>query len=166
MSNMQNIQIEKLILNVGGKGEQLEKGYKLLLYLTQRKPIRTAAKKRMQTWGIRPGLEIGAMVTLRKENEIQPLLKRLLGSVNNTLRKKQISIDHFSFGIHEYIEIPGAEYQRDIGIIGLDVILVFKRKGKRIALRKLKKRRLPKKQHISREEIIAFMEERYLTKFI
>ena len=26
----------------------------------------------------------------------------------------------------KYIEIPGAEYQRDIGIIGLDVTVVFK----------------------------------------
>ena len=56
-----------------------------------------------------------------------------------TIKRKQISENNFSFGIKEYIEIPGAEYQRDIGIIGLDVKVVFKRSGRRVGLRKIQR---------------------------
>ncbi len=37
----------------------------------------------------------------------------------------------------EYIEIPGVEYDRDIGIRGLDITIVFKRAGRRVRLKKL-----------------------------
>ena len=66
-------------------------------------------------------------------------MKRLLVSIENKLKKSQFKDNHFSFGIKEYLEIPGMEYQRDIGILGLDVTVVFKRKGKRVKERKWKK---------------------------
>jgi len=94
------------------------------------------------------------------------LLKKMLVSIDNTLRKKQISENNFSFGIKEYIEIPGVEYQRDIGIMGFDVTLVFKRSGRRVMLRKMKQGRVSKKQIITKEEIIKFMEDNFQTKFI
>jgi hypothetical protein len=50
------------------------------------------------------------------------------------------------------------EYQRDIGIMGLDVTAVFKRKGKRVAFKKIKQGSLPQKQNVTPEEI-----EEYLT---
>jgi len=157
------IKIEKVVLSIGGTGENLEKGFKLLKIITNRTPARMKSHKRIPTLGVRPKLEVGAVVTVRKN--IEPLLKRLLQSVENKLRKKQISENNFSFGIKEYIEIPGMEYQRDIGIIGLDVTVVFKRAGKRVGLRKIKMGRVPRKQIISKEEIIKFMEENYQVEF-
>jgi large subunit ribosomal protein L5 len=161
---MREIKIEKLVLSVGGIGENLEKGFKLLKFLTGRTPAKMKSKKRIPTLGVRPGLEIGAVVTIRENME--EFLKRLLNTFDNTLRKKQISENNFSFGIKEYIEIPGAEYQRDIGIIGLDVTVVFKRAGRRVRLKKIKKGKISKKQIITKEEIIKFMEENFHTKFI
>lgn len=163
---MREVKIEKVILSVGGTGDDLEKGYKLLEMLTKRKPKKTRAgiSQRIPTWGVRPGLALGAMVTLRKNYE--QLLKRLLATVDNTLSKKHLADNHFSFGIKEYIEIPGVEYQRDIGIRGFDVTVVFKRTGRRVKLRKRKRGRYPKKQWVTPEEIIKFMEENFQIKFI
>jgi len=160
---MRKIKIEKVILSVGGVGDQLEKGFKLLKLLTNRIPSKTSSKKRIPTLGVRPGLEIGARVTLRKN--VEEILKKLLAAIDNKLRKKQISENNFSFGIKEYIEIPGIEYQRDIGIIGFDVTITFTRSGRRVKLRKIKKGKIPSRQIVSKEEIIKYMEENFKTNF-
>jgi len=57
------------------------------------------------------------------------------------------------------------EYHRDIGIMGLDVTVVFKRAGRRVRLKKIKNGKIPKKQIITKEEIIKFMENRFQTRF-
>ena len=162
-NSMRKIRIEKIVLNVGGIAENLEKGFKLLSFITKRKPAKMKSKKRIPSLEVRPGLEVGAVVTIRKNKE--ELLKRLLAAIENTLRKKQISINNFSFGIKEYLEIPGMEYQRDIGIAGLDVTIVFKRAGRRVRLKKMKKGKISKKQIITKEEIIKFMEDNFQTNF-
>ena len=161
---MRNIKIEKIVLSVGGTADMLDKGFRLLKSITGKTPAKIKSKKRIPTWGVRPGLEVGAVVTLRKD--FHEFLKKLLVSIDNTLKTKQISENNFSFGIKEYIEIPGVEYQRDIGIIGLDVTVVFKRSGRRVGLRKIKRGKVSKKQIITKEEIIKFMEDNFQTRFI
>ena len=160
---MRKIKIEKVVVSISGIGEDLEKGVKLLEMITKRKAAKMKSTKRIPTFNVRPGLEIGTVITLRKNNK--EFLERFLSAIENTLKRKQISENNFSFGIKEYIEIPGVEYQRDIGIIGLDITVVFKRTGKRVALRKVKKGKVSKKQMISKEEIIKFMEENFHTRF-
>jgi large subunit ribosomal protein L5 len=161
---MREIKIEKVVLNIGATGEELEKGVKLLKMLTGRRPAKMKTRKRIPTLNVRPGLEVGTVVTIRKDAEV--ILKRMLTAMDNKIKKKQISVNNFSFGIEEYIEIPDIEYQRDIGIIGLDVTVVFKRTGRRVRLKKVKRGRIPKRQSISKEEIIKFMEEKFGTEFI
>ncbi|MCK4647705.1 50S ribosomal protein L5 [Candidatus Pacearchaeota archaeon] len=160
---MREVKIEKIVLSIGGTGEDLEKGVKLLKILTGRKPAKKKSHKRIPSLGVRPKLEVGAMVTIRQN--IKEFLSKMLTTIDNRLTKKQISENNFSFGIKEYIEIPGVEYQRDIGIIGFDVTVVFKRTGKRVKLKKTKRGKIPKRQAISREEIIKFMEDNFQTEF-
>jgi large subunit ribosomal protein L5 len=160
---MRKIAIEKVVLNVGGTGEYLERGFKLLQVVTKRKPMKTRSSKRIPTWNVRPGLEVGAVVTLRQGFE--DLLRKLLAAEDNKIRKKQVSVNNFSFGIKDYLEIPGMEYQREIGIVGLDVTIVFKRNGRRVRLKKIKRGKIPKRQVISKEEIIKFMEDNYSVNF-
>ena len=164
MNPMREIKIEKVVLSAGGTGDDLEKGVKLLKLLTGKKPAKMKSKKRIPSLGVRPGLEVGAVVTLRKNAE--EFLKKMLMAESNSLKKKQISENNFSFGVKEYIEIPGVEYERDIGIMGFDVTVVFKRTGRRVKLKKIKRGKVPKKQSISKEEIIKFMEEKFQTEFI
>ncbi len=160
---MREIKIEKVVVGVGGTGEELEKGFKLLKILTNRNPAKMQSNRRIPSWGVRPGLAVGAMVTIRKN--AKDFLKKMLTTIDNELKRKQISENNFSFGIKEYIEVPGMEYQRDIGIMGFDVTVVFKRAGKRTKLKKIKKGKVPKKQKIKPEEIIKYMEENFQTKF-
>lgn len=160
---MRMVFIERIVLSAGGKADVLEKARKLLEYLTGKKAQIIASNKRIPDFNVNPGLEVGTRVTLRDQEAIDTL-KRLLGSIDNTLSKKQIAQNHFSFGIPEYIEIPGTEYKREIGIRGLNVSVVFARKGKRIAIRKRMRVSIPLKQHIPQEEIISFMEKNFKTK--
>jgi large subunit ribosomal protein L5 len=160
---MRTIKIEKIVLGIGATGDNLEKGIKLLELITERKASRRISAKRIPSLGVRPKLQVGAIVTIRKEPE--KILRRMLSAVDNRLKTKQISENNFSFGIKEYIEIPGMEFQRDIGIMGLDVTVVFKRTGRRVKLRKIKTGKIPKRQVITKEEIIKFMEDNFQTKF-
>src|SRR3989344_6075290 len=164
-NKMRTIKIEKVVLSVGGIGDSLEKGYKLLQILGDgQKVAKMKSRKRIPTLNVRPGLEIGAVITIREKTDI--LLKRLLKAIENQLKRKQISVNNFSFGVKEYIEIPGVEYQREIGIIGLDVTVVFKRAGRRVRIRKIKRGKIPKRQEITKEEIIKYMDENFGTEFI
>ena len=161
---MRKVRMEKIVLSVGGTGEELEKGVRLLKLLTGRIPAKMESRKRIPSLGVRPKLEVGAVVTIRKN--LKEVLRKMLSPLDNTLKKSQISENNFSFGIKEYIEVPGIEYQRDIGIKGLDVTVTFQRAGRRVKLKKIKSQRIPKKQAVTREEIIKFMEENFKTKFI
>ena len=162
-NKMRQISIEKVVLSVGATGEELEKGVKLLSMLTGRKPAKMESRKRIPALGVRPKLEVGAVVTIRKGTE--EILRRMLATRDDTLKKRQVVDNCFSFGVKEYIEIPGVEYHRDIGIRGLDVTVVFKRTGRRVKLKKAKAGRIPKRNRIDREEIIRFMEEKFGTRF-
>jgi len=163
-NKMREIKIDKIVLNVGGTGEELEKGVKLLQMLTDRKPAKMKSVKRIPSLGVRPGLEIGAVVTLR--TGLNEFLKKMLVTIDNRLKRKQISENNFSFGIKEYIEIPGVEYKREIGIKGFDVTVVFKRSGRRVRLKKVKRGKIPKRQVITKGEIIKFMEDNFQVEFI
>jgi len=156
---MDNIFLEKVVLNCGATAEKLEKSVKLLSILTNRKINEIESIKRIPTLGVRPGLKTGAMVTIRGKEKIE-ILKRLFGAVNNKIRKKQIQDNHFSFGIKEYLEIPNMEYQRDIGIIGLDVTVTFSKPGKRVKFKKIKKGKWPTKKKVDAKDIIEFLENK------
>jgi large subunit ribosomal protein L5 len=160
---MREIKIEKIVLNMGGTGDYLNKGIKLLKKITGKKPAVMKSNKRIPSFDVCPGLEVGAVVTLRKD--LKDFLEKMLEAENNTLKRSQISENNFSFGIKEYIEIPGVEYIREIGIMGFDVTVVFKRTGKRIKLKKAKRGKIPDKQKISKQEIISFMENKFNTEF-
>jgi large subunit ribosomal protein L5 len=161
---MRQIRIEKVILSSGATGDDLAKARKLLEFISKGKAQIVASAKRIPEFNVRPGLEVGTRVTLRGEKAID-LLKKLLGAIDNELPQKQVSENHFSFGIKEYIDIPGVEYQRDIGIRGFNITVVFTRRGTRVKVKKIKRGRLPKKQFIPKEEIIGFMKEAFKTKF-
>ena len=162
---MRQIFIEKVLLSASGVDKDLEKAKKLLELLSGMKAQIVASNKRIPDFGVRPGLEVGTRVTLRGEKAIQ-LLKRLLAAEENKLKVKQMSENHFSFGIEEYIEIPGVEYQRDIGIRGLNITVVFARAGLRVKRKKIKSGNVPKKQFIPAEEIINYMEDNFKVNFV
>ncbi len=156
--------IEKVIMSGGATKDNLAKEKKLLEIITSRKAEVVASRKRIPDFGVNPGLEVGTRVTVRGQPAMT-LLGRLLGAKDNVLKARHVVENHFSFGVKEYIEIPGIEYQRDIGIRGFNVTVVFARKGLRVPRKKIKSGSLPKKQRVSKQEIIKFMEDNFKTKF-
>jgi large subunit ribosomal protein L5 len=166
MNSMKEIKIEKLTLNIGAGKDQakLDKGMMLIKNIAGHPPVKTFTKKRIQEWGLRPGLPIGCKLTLRKE-KASLLLKRLLESKDNTLHLSNFDNEgNISFGIQEYIDIPEVKYDPNIGIMGLQVCITLKRNGFRIKNRAVKKRPIPKKHRINREDAVDYMKNAYNLK--
>lgn len=166
MSDMKNIRIEKLTLNIGvGKSQEtLDKAIKLLGLVTNAKPVKCLTKKRIPTWGLRPGLPIGAKVTIRG-SKTESLLKRLLDAKEYKLKKSCFdNTGNVSFGIPEYLDIGGMKYDPEIGSLGLQVSVTLDRKGYRIKKRALLQKKIPNKLIISREESMNFLTEKFNVK--
>ncbi len=166
MNSMKQISIEKITLNIGAGKDQakLEKGIKLISNITGHNPVKTFTKKRIQEWGLRPGLPIGCKLTLRKKMAIE-LLRRLLEARDNVLQPTNLDNEgNVSFGIKEYIDIPGVKYDPDIGIMGLQVCVTLKRNGFRVKYRSLKRHQIPKRHRIPKEEAIEFMKNMFNLK--
>ena len=166
MNLMKSIKIEKVTLNIGAGKDQarLEKGLSLLNTITNETPIKTITSKRIQEWGLRPGLPVGCKLTLRKDKAVK-MLPRLLDAVENRLSERQFDDNgNLAFGIHEYIEISGVKYDPKIGILGLEVCVTLERPGYRIKRRRLLARKIPARHRISRQEAIEFMTKNFNTR--
>ncbi|MCX6708147.1 MAG: 50S ribosomal protein L5 [Candidatus Woesearchaeota archaeon] len=163
MNPMQQPRIEKITLNVGAGKEQsrLEKGVAILRMITGIEPMKTVTNKRIPTWGLRPGLPIGCKLTLRKNKAVE-VLKRLLEAKNKKLQPSQFDeTGNISFGIHEYIDIPGVTYDPKIGVLGLQVCITLEKPGYRIKRRKVEPKKLPRKHMVSKQEAMVFMQKNF-----
>ncbi len=167
MNPMRQIRIEKLTLNIGAGKDQaiLAKGEKLIEQLAGIRPVKTKTQKRIPAWGLRPGLPIGLKLTIRGE-AAEKLIPRLLAAKSNKLKPSNLDeAGNVSFGIPEYIDIEGAKYDPEIGIIGLQACITLERPGYRTKRRRVRPAK-PGQQHvIAPEEAIAFMGERFKTRF-
>lgn len=160
---MRDIRVEKLTVNigVGEGGKKLENALKLIEKMTGRKGVITNARVRNPTFKIKKGDPIGAKVTLRKGAAVE-FLKKAFQAVDNKIKGSSFDVyGNFAFGIHEYIDFPGVKYDPEIGIIGFDVCVTLCRKGLRVAKRRVARRALDKKQRVTREEAIAFVQNNF-----
>ena len=164
VNKMREMKLDKVILNIGGVGDKLDKGVILLETISGKKAVRVKANKRIPTWSVRPGLEVGAKVTFRGEDALN-LIKKLLPAIDNTLKEKQIQDNCFSFGIHEYIEIPGVEYIREVGIMGFEVTVVFSRAGKSVEKKKVKRGKA-RRLTVTRKEIENYLITKFRTEIL
>lgn len=163
MNLMQQVRMAKLTLNFGAGKDQtkLEKGIQLLKSLTGVTPVKTITQKRIPSWGVRPGLPVGCMVTLRKQPAVD-LLKRLLEAKENKL--KMTMFDHegnVGFGIPESIDIPDYKYDPKVGVLGLQVCVTLEKPGFRVKRRKLMPAKIPHKHRVSRDEAAQYMKDNF-----
>ncbi len=160
---MKKIRIGKVTLNigVGEAGESLARAETVLRQLSSAKTVQTVCKVRQPTWGLRKGLHIGVKSTLRGKLALD-FLKRAFAAVDNRINKKSFDLQgNFSFGIKEYIDLPGVKYDPKLGIFGLDVTITLERPGYRVKKRKLKKARIGKQHLISIEEAMNFVNKTF-----
>ena len=163
---MREIRIEKVTLNVGCGSDQdkLKRAQKLLQSLTDQKPLITRTRRRT-TFGMARKKPIGVKVTLRKDKALN-FLRDALQAVDNELKESQINDDNFSIGIKEYIDLPKANYDPDVGILGMDVCVTLERPGYRVKKRKIKKSRIGKKHLITKTETIEWLKNKFGVKII
>lgn len=155
---MRTIRVGKVTLNIatGESGESVEKAYTLAERITGQKPVRTLATRKARTFRIRRGLPIGVKVTLRRKKGAE-LLKKILPAIGNTINESNFDDNgNFSFGLKEYLSIPGLKYDSKLGMIGMNINITLERPGYRIKERKIKNGKMSKTHRISKIEAIDF----------
>jgi len=162
-SMMKTITLNKIVLNmgVGKSGDAIEVAKLALDQISGKKSCAREAKETQRDWGVRKGEPIGVAVTIRGE-DATALLKRLFEAKGNKINGS--SFDDFgnvSFGIKEYIDIPGTKYDPKIGILGLDVAVTLARPGFNIRFRSRHKAKIGKTHRISREEAQEFLTRKF-----
>lgn len=163
---MQKPKISKVVLNigVGESGEKLGKAENLLQQISGRKPVRTFSKHKIPTWGLKKGDPIGCKVTLRGTNA-EEMLKRGFSAIDNHLIVSQFDVfGNLSFGIHEYIDIPGIKYDPNIGIFGMNITVTVERPGYSVKKKMIHRVKIPKKNLITPQESMEFIKEKFGVK--
>lgn len=165
---MREPRIEKVVVNigVGESGEKLVKAEGLLKELTGKKPTRTKSRHKIPSWNLKKGDPIGCKVTLRGKVGGE-FLKRAFEAKDNEIKER--SFDKFgnlSFGIHEYIDLPGMKYDPDIGVFGMDITITMERPGYRVKRRKIKRGKLPRRELITKDESMEFIQEKFGVKIV
>ena len=95
------------------------------------------------------------------------VLEKLFVAKNHKLDAQSFDEEgNVSFGIGEHIEIPGMEYDPDIGIHGLDVTVSMERPGYRIKKRRVEEREIPKEHKLSKEESMEFFEREFNVEIV
>lgn len=157
---MKQIQVAKVTVNIGeGQvGENVEKALELLEKLTGRKPVKTESGPGAKTFGGRSGLNIGAKVTLRGE-EAREFLEKVLPAADGIDETAFDGNGNFSFGVAEYIDVPGVDYDADIGMKGFEVAVTLERPGYRVRKRDHKPSKIGKEHRISDQEASEFVED-------
>jgi large subunit ribosomal protein L5 len=160
---MQRPILSKVVVNigVGEAGEKVARAANLLESLTGQKAVRTAARKTNRDLGVRKSELIGCKVTLRKERA-EEFLRRALDAVDGTVQSRWFDGEgNFAFGIEEHINIPGVQYDPQIGIYGMDVCVTVERPGYRIKRRKLRKRKVPGHHRVDRLQSMRFIRDKF-----
>jgi large subunit ribosomal protein L5 len=159
-NEMKQIQIGKVVVNAsaGQVGDEVEKAHRLLELLTGKEPVRVESTDAAQSFGLRSGLNIGTMVTLRGE-EAREFLEKVVPALEELPADAFDGNGNFSFGISEYIDVPGVDYDADIGMKGFEVAVTLERPGYRVKRRDHKPSEIGKDHKVSDEEGQEFVEE-------
>lgn len=157
------VSVDKVVVHmgVGEAGDKLVNAERIISEITGNTPVRSVAKQTLPAFGIRKGAPMSCRVTLRGDTA-DKFLETSIGIVEKKLNQRAFDKQgNFSFGIEEHTDYPGQSYDPKVGIFGLDVTVVLKRNGARIAKRHIKQKKLPHKQQVTVDDAIAFLKEAY-----
>jgi len=127
--------LEKIVLNVGlGEAPKnpklLESIVAELEQISGQKPVVTKARKAISNFGIRQGMGIGAMVTLRGARMYE-FLDRFINAAVPRIRDFRglptRSFDgrgNYSLGIKEQMIFPEIDYDKVMQVHGMDIVFV------------------------------------------
>lgn len=163
LKKQEMMNIEKVTVNIGTgeSGEKLNKAITLLERITQQKPIKTRGRKKVPVWDVREGKAIGTKVTLRGK-EAKDFLEKALQAVENGLNEKNFDkTGNVSFGVEEYIEIPGIKYDPKIGMYGFDVAVTMNKWGYRVKKRKIQPKKIPTKHQVTKQDTMQYFKDNF-----
>ncbi len=157
--SMKNIRVEKITLNVGcGIKMPIENARTVLKDFSGGKVVVTKTHKR-STFNVPKNKEIGCKITLRRDTD--KFLKRLFEAKENKLTEKNFdNTGNFAFGIKEYIDVPGMQYDPKLGAVGFDVCVTLERPGYSVK-RKMLSKKIGKKHVIQKDEAIDFVKKHF-----
>jgi len=132
---MQVPKLEKIVVNMGvGEAVQnpkaLENAMADLTQITGQKPSVRRARKSISNFKLRQGMEIGCMVTLRKDRMyefLDRLINLALPRVRDFRGVSDKSFDghgNYSLGVREQIIFPEIDYDKVDKIRGMDITIV------------------------------------------
>jgi len=156
---MRAARIEKVVLNIGcGTKLPIDTAKTLLGRVTGKKIVVTKSHTR-STFNVPKGKPIGCKVTIRTGAE--DLLKRLLKARENKLPVSSFDkVGNIAFGVKEYIDVAGVEYDPKMPMIGFDVCITLERPGYRTKRKRLA-HRLGRTHILTAEEAMAFMKDKF-----
>ncbi|HEY8484504.1 MAG TPA: 50S ribosomal protein L5 [Longimicrobiales bacterium] len=127
--------LEKVVLNVGlGEAPRnpklLESVVEELSLITGQRPVVTRARKAISNFGIRQGMPVGVMVTLRRARMYE-FLDRLINVAIPRIRDFRgvptrgfDGRGNYTLGLKEQLIFPEIDYDRVQKIHGMDVVIV------------------------------------------
>jgi Ribosomal protein L5 len=148
-------------MSVGESGKKLSNAEMIMSKITGQKPVRTVAKRTLPGFNIKKNEPIGCKVTLRGDSA-EKFLKIALGIVGNAVDAGKFDENgNFAFGIEEHTDFPGMEYDPEIGIYGMDVIVAVERPGYRIKHRRIQAKKIPSDHKLTKDDSIAYVSKNY-----
>jgi large subunit ribosomal protein L5 len=134
-SVMQAPKLHKIVVNMGvgaavADAKLLEEAVKELETITGQKPSIRKSKKAISNFKLREGVNIGAMVTLRRERMyefLDRLINVALPRVRDFRGLSDKSFDgrgNYSLGVKEQIIFPEINVDRVTKILGMDITIV------------------------------------------
>ncbi|HPI37070.1 MAG TPA: 50S ribosomal protein L5 [Ignavibacteriaceae bacterium] len=132
---MQVPKIEKVVVNMGvgdavADPKVMEEAVKTIEAITGQKPSIRKSKKAISNFKLREGMNIGAMVTLRKDRMyefIDRLINIALPRVRDFRGLSDKSFDgrgNYTIGIKEQIIFPEINVDKVVKVLGMDITFV------------------------------------------
>ena len=75
-----------------------------------------------------------------------------------------IGLEIFAIGVDEYLNLSGMKYDADIGIMGFESMISFKRSGFRNRQRAYRKTKIPLRHKVSKDEVISLLKTKFKTE--
>ena len=137
---MQVPRLKKIVLNVGmGEAIQniklLDAAVKEMAAISGQKPVVTRAKKSIAGFKLREGMPIGCKVTLREARMYEFLDKFISAALPRIRDFRGVSgkafdgRGNYAFGIKEQTIFPEIDYDKVVGVYGMDIIIVTSAKS-------------------------------------